>query len=478
LTWFDVARGTLGTVALAAPPDLSSVVYLRVSPDQRTWFITGADVNAQHNDQTATTWAVEAGSHQLKWTARGPLGAFASPVQVSPDSRLVAVGYSSGAADVLDAATGRLVARDSSSSTTASGDLALAEGDKTLVTASLDGVLRTWSTGGTELLRLQAPADTTVDFTPDARDLVVLGNAGEIVDGRSGRVISTFPGFPAGSVFNYCNSCYSASPQLQWLTYLDPNSATTRILEIDGRTGHQVAAVPVPRLDAQGVAPDGRIVVTYDDGDRFAAQLIDPRSGRVQDLPSGTTDDGCIATTPSFTPDSRLAAIVDGCIHVGVWDLRAGRLIRTVVLPEPASASGVVTPDGRYVLAGVSGGGFVRADLDTGAVVQVPGAQAAVNVIASSPDGRFYAIGREDGTVDEYDARSLRLVRRHTLQDAIQTVVFSPDSQLLAIEDTANTVRVWDTCAICENPGKLAASAVGKSVRSLTPGERATFNVR
>jgi WD40 repeat protein len=461
-----------------APPDLASVIYLRVSPDQRTWFITGDEVNAQHNDQTATTWAVDAGSHQLKWTARGPLGASASSVQVSPDSRLVAVAYSTGAADVLDAATGRLVVRASSSSTSANGDLALAEGDKTLVTASLDGVLRTWSTAGTELLRLQAPADTTVDFTPDANDLVLLGNAGEIIDRRNGRIMRTFPGFPASDVFNYCNSCYSAAPQLRWVTYLDPNSASPRILEIEGRTGHQVAAVSVPRLDAQGVAPDGRIVATYDDGNRLAAQLIDPPSGRVQDLPSGTSDDGCTAQVPSFTPDSRLMSIVDGCIHVGVWDLRTERLIRTVVLPTPVSGSGVVTPDGRYLLVGVTGGGFVRADLHTGAIVQVPGEQAAVNVIASSPDGRFYAIGREDGTVDQYDARSLRLVRRHTVQNSIQTIAFSPDSQLVAIEDTANVVRVWDTCAMCENPAKLAARAASESVRALTPGERATFNVK
>jgi WD40 repeat protein len=171
-------------------------------------------------------------------------------------------------------------------------------------------------------------------------------------------------------------------------------------------------------------------------------------------------------------------AIVDGCIHVGVWDLRTERLIRTVVLPTPASGSGVVTPDGRYLLVGVTGGGFVRADLHTGAIVQVPGEQAAVNVIASSPDGRFYAIGREDGTVDQYDARSLRLVRRHTVQNSIQTIAFSPDSQLLAIEDTATVVRVWDTCAMCENPAKLAARAASESVRALTPGERATFNVK
>jgi WD40 repeat protein len=439
--------------------------------------VTGSDVNANHNDQTATTWAVDARSQRVRWIARGPLGAYASPVQVSPDSRLVAVGYSNGAADVLDAGTGRVVVRDSSSSTVASGDLAIAPGDQLLVTASLDGFLRTWSARGSERLRLQAPPDTAVDFTADGRDLVLLGEQGEIVDARSGQTVRTFPGFPAGSVFNYCTSCFTGSPQLHWLTYVDPASATPRIVEIQGQTGRHVAAVTVPHLDAQGVAPDGRIVATYDQGGRLFAQLIQPGSGQVRDLPSSNSNAGCIATTPSFTPDERLMAIVDGCVHLAAWDLRTGSVKRTIVLPEQASGSAVLSPDGRYALTISPGGTFLRADLANGDVVKVPGAPAEGNVLSISPNGRFYALGRQDGTVDEYDSRSLRLVRRHMLLNPIQSLAFSPDSSELAVEDTSNVLRVWDTCAICENPSRLAELAARESVRGLTPGERATFGI-
>jgi class 3 adenylate cyclase/WD40 repeat protein/energy-coupling factor transporter ATP-binding protein EcfA2 len=477
LTALDIVRGTRRTVSLVGPPDLAAVVFLRVSPDGRTWFITGAEVNAKHNNQTATTWAVDAQSRRVRWIARGPRGAFASPVQTSPDGRLVAVGYSTGAADVLDAGTGRLVVRDSSSSTTASGDLALAQGDDLLVTASLDGLLRTWATHGSEQLRLQAPSDTTVDFTLDGRDLVLIGNQGEIVDRRTGQTRRRFPGFPAGSVFNYCNSCFVASPQLHWLTYLDPSAASPRIVEIEGRTGRHVAAATVPRLDAQGVAPDGRIVATYDDGARLVARLIEPRSGTVRDLPSGPSNPGCIATTPSFTRDSRLMAIVDGCVHLTIWNLRTGHVARTIELPEQASGSGLLSPDGRYVLILVPGGSFLRADLTSGKVLKIPGTTAEGNALAISPNGRFYGIGRQDGTVDEYDARSLRLVRRHTVDNPIQSLVFSPDGRELAVEDTSNVVWVWDTCDICENPKHLAALAARESVRSLTPSERIAFRV-
>jgi WD40 repeat protein len=465
---------------LARPPHLAAVNFLRVSSDRRTWFVTGADINANNNSQVATTWAVDPRSGHVRWVARGPLGALASPIQSSPDSRLVAVGYSTGAADVLDASTGRLVVRDTSSSSIAAGDLAFPPGDSPLVTVSLDGVFRTWATRGSEQLRLQAPADPAVDFTPDSRDVVLVGDRGEVVDRRTGQVVRRFAGFPSGSVFNTCNSaCFAASPGLGWLTYLDPRSASPRIVEIAGRSGRFVAAVTVPRLDAQGVARDGRIVVAYVDGSQLFARVIEPRSGRVRELSPAQSSAGCAASTPSFTPDGRLMAIVDSCIHLVVWDLRSGQVKRTIVLPDRASGSGArLSPDGRYALVTVLGGAFVRVDLATGKTVEVPGAEAEGNVIAVSPDGRFYAIGRQDGTVDVYDARSLRLVRRHTLVNPVEALAFSPDSLGLAVEDTSNIVRLWDTCAVCENPQRLAQLAVKQSVRSLTPGERATFNVR
>jgi class 3 adenylate cyclase/WD40 repeat protein len=479
LSVVDVAHGTRQTVSLDAPPQLAAVNFLRVSPDLRTWFITGSEINATNSNEFAATWAIDAQSRRVRWVARGPLGATASPVQASPDGRLLAVGYNTGAADVLDAATGRLVVRDSSSASIAAGDLAFPPGDNTLVTVSLDGVFRTWSARGSEKIRLEAPPDPVLGYGGDGRSLVLVGKRGEVVDPSSGRVVRTFTGFPAASVFSTCNAgCFAATPGLKWLTYLDPHSATPKIIELSGTTGKRVAAVTVPRLDAEGVAPDGRIAAAYVDGDRMFARLIDPGTGRIRSLGSGPSSDGCAATTPSFTPDSRLMAVVDGCIHVLVWDLRSGSLKREIVLPDRSSGSGaLLSPDGRYVLVTVLGGAFVRIDLRSGQVAEVPGAQAEGKVLAVSPTGRFYAIGRQDGTVDVYDARTLRLLRHHALVNAVEAIAFSGDGRDLAVEDTSNVVRVWDTCAVCENAQRLAALATTQSVRALTPAERRTFNV-
>jgi class 3 adenylate cyclase/WD40 repeat protein len=479
LDWLNVASGARGTLMLARPPHLAAVNFLRVPPDGRTWYVTGSDINATNASALGTTWAVDPRTHRVRWVARGPAGAIASPIQASPDSRLVAVGYSTGAADVLDAATGGLVVRDTSSSSIAAGDLAIPPGDDSLITVSLDGVFRTWAIHRGAQLEFQAPPDPAVDFTPDGRALVLVGARGELVERATGRAVRRFAGFPVASVFNTCNSaCFSASPGLGWLTYVDPASATPRIVELAGRTGRRAGAITVPRLDAQGVAPDGRVAVAWVNDGRLFAELGDVRTGTVRRLPTGTSSAGCAAGQPSFSADARLLAVVDSCLHLVVWDVRARRIVRTVALPDRSNGTGgMLSPDGRYVLVSVLGGAFVRVAVGTGRVREVPGAQAEGSVLAIAPNGAFYAIGRQDGTVDEYDARSLRLVRHHLLAHAIQALAFSPDSRALAIEDSHDTIQVWDTCDVCESPRALARLAAEQSVRNLTPGERATFGV-
>lgn len=476
LTALDVYSGRRLPVELGSGQAVPSVVYLRVSPDGRRWYITGSEVNGSSGQQVATTWAVDAATRRAIWTASGPTGAYASPVQVSPDGRYVAVGYSNGAADVLEAAGGRRVVRDSSSSTVASGDLAFAAGDSLLVTASLDGLLRTWRVGGSERMRVQAPAESTLAFAPGGEDLVLLGQSGEIVDG-GGRVVRRFAGVPAGAIFNYCGACSSATPGLGRFTYLAASSGTPSVVELEGRTGRRVGEVAAPRMEAQGVAPNGQVLAAWVESEHVLAEALDPVTGRGRTFAPGPSDVGCIALTPSFSAGGRLVAISDGCRHVDVWEAGNGRLVRALSVPEHATGPAILTADGRRVLVPVPGGAFERVDVATGAVAEVPGEGSPGNALAASPDGSVYAIGREDGTVDEYDAGTLRLIRRHALANPVRALAFSADGRELAVIDTSNLVRVWDTCESCENAARLERLAAAESVRALTPAERQTFGV-
>lgn len=474
-TALDVFTGARWTVPLAPPRRVADINYLRVAPDGRTWYVTGSTLNAEHEEQVATTWAIDPRTRAVRWAARGPAGAWSSPVQVSPDGSLVAVGYSNGEAAVLEAGTGNLVTTDSSSSTIASGDLAIAADDRTLVTLSLDGFLRIWSARGSERLRVQAPAEAIMAFSPRGGDLVLLGSSGEVV-GSSGHVLRTFPDLLPSGVL--CASCFSATPSLRKISYIDPSSKSPTVVEVEGPFGRPLATISVPRMEAQGITPDGRIAADYVEGNRLRVELVDPRTGTAQWLQPGVTEIGCVAGRPSFTPDGSLMVIGDGCVDVNVWNLSSGRVTRTITLPEHGSSSALLTPDGRYALVPIAVGTFARADLGSGTIEEAPGSTSAGTALAISPSGRYYAIGRQDGTVDEYDARTLRRIRRHTLANGIKMLVFSPDSSELAVEDTSDDVHVWDSCQICEDPGLLARRAAADSVRSLNASEQKTFGLR
>jgi WD40 repeat protein/energy-coupling factor transporter ATP-binding protein EcfA2 len=481
ITEVNVRTGARRVPVLSTPGQLADVNFLRVSPNLATWYVTGSEINASNDSDVAATWAVNAATLRTRWVALGPLGAYASPIQTSPDGRYVAVGYSSGASDVLNAATGSLVVREASSGGLAAGDVAIPAGDGELVTVSLDGYFRIWKIHGSGSIPLQAPPDPAVGFTANGTRLVLVGQRGEEVDLSTDEPVRTFPGFPADSVFNSCSAaCFSASPGMRWLSYVQPGSSPPQISEIDGQSGRRVARIRVSQLNAQSVDSAGQIVTaTVTAQNQLSAELIAPRSGRRQALQPAPSSAGCDATAPSFTPDDRLVAIADGCIHIDVWNLRSGRLIHAIELKNEreAGTGALLTPDGRYALVAVLGGGFVRIDLQTGAQVEVPGTEPEGDLLAVSPTGAFYAIGRQDGTVDEYDARTLDLVRIHSLGAAAEALVFSPNGQELLTENTDNVIRIWDTCAVCESPAALASEAKRYSVRSLTADERAAFDI-
>ena len=137
--------------------------YLRVSADQRTWFVDGLrgkpaaqrpgrDDVGDRRRNTACPLGCPAGRQERSRAPSRPRRTGASSPWATAQAQPTCwMPRRAGSSSV-----------DSSSSTVASGDLALAAGDKLLVTASLDGLLRTWSAQGSEQSRLETPPDTEV----------------------------------------------------------------------------------------------------------------------------------------------------------------------------------------------------------------------------------------------------------------------------------------------------------------------------
>ncbi len=102
LSTLDVVNGTQVRVPLPVPSHhLASIGFFNISPDLKTWFITGTDINAGNNGEIATTWAVDARTQRVRWVANGHVGAAANQDNPRPTSTIV-VASSQGAIDVLD----------------------------------------------------------------------------------------------------------------------------------------------------------------------------------------------------------------------------------------------------------------------------------------------------------------------------------------------------------------------------------------
>jgi WD40 repeat protein len=169
----------------------------------------------------------------------------------------------------------------------------------------------------------------------------------------------------------------------------------------------------------------------------------------------------------AFRPDGeQLAACADSTVKV--WDLKTGKVVRTL----PGHKDYVYSvafrpPDGRY-LASASADRTVRVwDLATGEPVfsrpaQVGEFSGMASAVAFSPDGRLLAAGGEDGIVTVYDAADGReacwLPEKH--EYAAECVAFSPDGRLLATGSWGGVLRIYNL-----RTGELLQKIRGHSYR-------------
>jgi eukaryotic-like serine/threonine-protein kinase len=150
----------------------------------------------------------------------------------------------------------------------------------------------------------------------------------------------------------------------------------------------------------------------------------------------------------------RLAVSTDneqGDPTVEVWDVHAGKLIRTLSPPSPV-ISLAFSPDGQ-LLATLNDQGTAEvseweSNRSITNLTAAPFRRGGTGVVVFSPDGNRLAIGADYGwlRVVNLQRRAVQTIETQTI-DGVSALTFSPNSQVLAagFAYTSGTVGLWDS---------------------------------
>jgi WD40 repeat protein len=234
----------------------------------------------------------------------------------------------------------------------------------------------------------------------------------------------------------------------------------------------------------QGAAfsPDGKRVATVGGAEgrsENALRLWDVRTGRV--LRTLVTNEDALGSQLLWLTPDRILTLYDGR-RACLWDAETGKVVarpeaqfradlKSWSSRERIFFGNFVSPGGR-LLAGVGPGHtLVILDGKTGNQLVVgKGHARPIRQISFSADGRRIVTAAEDDTVRVWDAASGK--EEVTLtghRAAVLDACFSSDGRRVASAAADGTVRVWQL--------DLMAAALAARPRELTAEERARFEV-
>jgi WD40 repeat protein len=374
-------------------------------------------------------------------------GTSLSGIAFSPDGRELAV------ADERRARTFRLPApthdipRGSAGAAPTASTVCFGPGGAWIAVGGGDGVVRVWDRKGQRLQRILSGHEGAVTGVAVSRDGTRLYSAGrdgtvrrwDVRTWRGGDVLCTAPRGLLALVVSADGGTVASGGEDTLARLVDAR----RGREVETFAGHGrpvTAAAFSP--DGTGLATgswDGSLRVwdTRRDGD------VSLRAAAPADLPH------------TFSPDgSRLAALLPGLRHIGVWDVATGARAATLAI---AGATAITfTPDAKGVAVAFNGepstapgAGAARAairvyELKSGRLLrEMPSPAPRLYSLAISRDGRTFAGGSLQNRVYVWDAAGAS-PRTFTGPLNARALTFSLDGATLAAGSVDGQVFLWD----------------------------------
>jgi eukaryotic-like serine/threonine-protein kinase len=150
----------------------------------------------------------------------------------------------------------------------------------------------------------------------------------------------------------------------------------------------------------------------------------------------------------AFSPDSQLLAVNNyGAIQV--YELSTGQLRQKLPAHRFFIRFLAFLPDGKSLVSG-NGGEMKFWDLATGQEKTALARQGG-RALSVSPDGSRLALGQEDGSVEVYHLSSGR-TNWYAQSKEVHALAFSPDGNWLATGSLDRTIKLWDLRSPADPP--------------------------
>ncbi len=320
-----------------------------------------------------------------------------------------------------------------------------------LATSSADNTFKIWHAGSgkyVRTVRAHKGAVNWLTFTPDSQRIVTAGAEGKIkIWNLNGTLKKTLVHEKATSL------TAALSADGQWLVFSGNTQPRLTILDMTSATAKRQIQSAVHVVTSVDGSPDSQFILSG--GWDKVARLWDlERAKFVRSFRGHKSRVESVAISPNGKLGATLAGDDylpdntgnDGAVRI--WDLKSGKLLRTIQAHKGMTSGLSFSPDSTKILSsgGISGGTAARIwDVKTGRLLRQAKEKYAAPRAVFSPDGRDVITGNRLGNkIKRFSVVGRKRIKQFFYQRGVdvQLFAFTPDGTHL-FGSVNSKVAVW-----------------------------------
>jgi WD40 repeat protein len=317
-----------------------------------------------------------------------------------------------------------------------------------IATTGYDKTLRIWdSASGAEVMQIPIPGiGSSIRFNKDATRLIVGDYEGNIslwdisqLKARKGFV--QFSEFVNESHF---------SPNGKWLA-VNPDDKNVWLINSDqlGNTEDNRKSLFTSNglTSKMAFSSDSKWVAVVENDENVAAYNRVVVMSTDSEKNFFLSHDGEVIYTVAFTPDNKQVITADEKGLINIWNMENGEKLYSLKT-EGVILSLAVSPDGKYLVAGIEDGSHsVVWDLTTQAQVTTLEQAGRIQAVQFSKDGSLLATGSSEASVSMWNVKDGSFSRANNgflVNGEVLSMEFNPENKLLAVGDSTGYVYLFD----------------------------------